>query len=295
VILVTGATGSIGRQLVRCLREQPVPFKALVRDEDKGRALGCDFSVADFDDPGSVVAAMTGVDRLFLNAGGAGPAAGEQPMVRQQKTVIDAARDAGVSQIVKVSVSGARQGGPLAQGAHWEIEQYLKQSGVGWSVLQPTGYMQNFLTGIGSLIRDGKLIDPYAGAAVSYIDCYDIAACAAALLTRDDRSGETFVLTGPEALTHAVIAGQLSTTLGLPLQPAAVSPEHLAATLKTQGLPAAFADDIATLAREVAAGSMATTTSGVRNLTGRAPRTFGQFAAASRDALRAAIISIEIR
>jgi uncharacterized protein YbjT (DUF2867 family) len=96
------------------LREQQVPFRALVRDEDKGRALGCGSSVADFGDPGSVTAAMTEVDRLFLNAAGAGPADGEQPMVRQQRTVIDAAQDAGVSQIVKVSVWGARQGGPLA-------------------------------------------------------------------------------------------------------------------------------------------------------------------------------------
>jgi len=67
VILVTGATGSIGRQLVRGLRQQ-VSFRALVRDENKGKALGCDFSVGDFDDPPSVGAAMTGVDCLFLNA-----------------------------------------------------------------------------------------------------------------------------------------------------------------------------------------------------------------------------------
>ncbi|HXL94001.1 MAG TPA: NAD(P)H-binding protein [Streptosporangiaceae bacterium] len=64
---------------------------------------------ADFGDPGPVAAAMTDVDHLFLNTAGAGPADGEQPMVRQQRTVIDAARDAGVSQIVKVSVWGARR------------------------------------------------------------------------------------------------------------------------------------------------------------------------------------------
>jgi NAD(P)H dehydrogenase (quinone) len=288
VILITGATGSIGNQLVQCLREQRVPFRALVRDEDKGRALGCGFAVADFDDPSSVAAAMAGVDRLFLNAGGAVPADGEQPMVRQQKAVIDAARDAGVSQIVKVSVWGARQGGPLAQGAHWEIEQYLKRSAVGWSVLQPGGFMQNFLTGAGSLTSDGKLIDPYDGAAVSYIDCYDIAACAAALLTGPGRSGETFILTGPQALSHAVIAAKLSAALGQTFRAAAMSPEQLADTLKTRGLPEPFTNDIAALSRQVAAGSMATTTPDARNLTGRAPRTFDEFAVVNREALRAA-------
>jgi NAD(P)H dehydrogenase (quinone) len=288
VILVTGATGSIGSQLVRFLREQQVPFRALVRDENKGNALGCDFTVGDFREPGTVATAMTDVDRLFLNGAGAGPAAGEQPMVRQQKTVIDAARDAGVAQIVKVSVWGARQGGPLALGAHWEVEQYLRQSGVGWSMLQPSGFMQNFLTGTGSLTSDGTLIDPYDGAAVSYIDCYDIAACAAALLTEAGHRGETFILTGPEALTHAAIAGKLSAALQHAVPPAALSPEELAVTLKAQGLPGAFAEDIATLSREVAAGSMTTTTPDVYNLTGRAPRTFDQFIAANREALRAA-------
>jgi uncharacterized protein YbjT (DUF2867 family) len=288
VILVTGATGSIGRQLVRLLREQQVAFRALVRDENKGRALGCDFAVGDFGDPGSVAAAMADVDRLFLNAAGAQPAGGEQPMIRQQRAVIDTARDAGVSQIVKVSVWGAREGGPLALGAHWEIEQYLRQSGTGWSVLQPSGFMQNFLTGAGPLTGDGRLIDPYDGAAVSYIDCYDIAACAAALLTRAGRAGETFIPTGPEALTQAVIAGKLSAALGHALQPAALPPEQLAVTLRAQGLPGPFADDIAMLSREVAAGSMTMTSPDVRNLTGRAPRTFDQFIAANREALRAA-------
>ncbi|GAA4230380.1 uncharacterized protein YbjT (DUF2867 family) [Streptosporangium album] len=73
MILITGATGSIGRYLVRRLRQDQAPFKALVRDESKGRAPGCDFVVGDFDDAGSIAAALKGVDRLFLNAAGAQP------------------------------------------------------------------------------------------------------------------------------------------------------------------------------------------------------------------------------
>lgn len=155
-------------------------------------------------------------------------------------------------------------------------------------MLQPSGFMQNFPTGDGLLTGDGKIIDPYGGAAVSYIDCHDIAACAAALLTLAGRSGETFILTGPEALTQAVITGKLSAALGQGVRPAALSPERLAATLKAQGLPGSFADDIATLSYEVAAGSITATTPHVRNLTGRAPRTFDQFIAANREALHAA-------
>jgi uncharacterized protein YbjT (DUF2867 family) len=263
-------------------------MRALVRSQQKGQELGCDFVVGDFDDPGSIAAAMRDSDRLFLNAGGAEPVDGEQPMVRQQKTVIDAAVDAGISQVVKISVWGARAGGRLATGAHWRIEQHLRASGLAWSVLQPSGFMQNFRAGAGSLTTDGKLIDGYGGGAVSYIDCYDIAACAAALLTGPARNAESFVLTGPESLTCADIAGKLSAALGWTVGHVSLAPAELAATLKARGFPARFAEDVAALGRGVADGSLAATTASVRELTGRAPRTFDQFIAANLRELKAA-------
>jgi NAD(P)H dehydrogenase (quinone) len=288
MILVTGATGSIGRHLVARLRQQRIPFRALVRSLEKGRELGCDFTVGDFGDPGSIVRALRNVDRLFLNAGGAVPADGDQPMIRQQEAAIDAAVDSGVSQVVKISVWGAHEGGRLATGAHWRIEQHLKASGLAWSVLQPSGFMQNFLTGAGSLTIDGKLIDGYGGGAVSYIDCYDIAACAASLLTGPGRDAESFVVTGPEPLTCADITEKLSAAPGRTVEHVTLTPGELAATLKVRGLPAWFADDVAALSGEVADGSLAATTSAVRDLTGRAPRTFDQFVAANFQALQAA-------
>jgi NAD(P)H dehydrogenase (quinone) len=288
VILVTGATGSIGRHLVTRLRRQRVPFRALVRSQEKGQDLGCDFAVGDFGDPGSIARALRDVDRLFLNAGGAVPADGEQPMIRQQEAVIDAAADSGVSQVVKISVWGAREGGRLATGAHWQIERHLKASGLAWSVLQPSGFMQNFLTGAGALTIDGKLIDGYGGGAVSYIDCYDIAACAAALLTGPVRSAESFILTGPEPLTCADITARLSAALGRTVEHVTLTAGELAATLKARGLPARFADDVAALGADVAEGSLAATTPAVRDLAGRAPQTFDQFTAANLQALQAA-------
>ncbi len=223
MILVTGATGSIGRHLVTCLWKQGVPFRALVHSQEKGRELGCDFTVGDFDDPGSIIRALRDVDRLFLNAGGAVPADGEQPMIRQQEAAID-----------------------------------------------------------------GKLVDGYGGGAVAYIDCFDIAACAAALLTGPGRPAEDFALTGPEQLTAADIAEKLSAALGRAVGHVTLTPGELAATLKARGLPAAFADDVAALGGEVADGALAVTTSAVRDLTGRAPQTFDQFINANVAALDAA-------
>lgn len=286
MILVTGATGSIGRELVRRLVQDGAPFRALVRDEAKGRALGCDFVVGDFEDPGSIAAAFDGVDRLFLNGTGARPVDGEQPMIRRQKTVIDAAREADIEHVVKVSVWHARQGAPLSQGAHWQIEEHLKASGLSWSLLQPAGFMQNFLDA-GAFTPDGRLISSYGHTPVAYIDCRDIAACAFTLLTGTrGRRDETFVLTGPEALTDADVADKISAALGRHVGTVELSPHDMATAMKSQGMRARFAEDLAVLVEEVAAGAQATTTTAVRDLTRRPPRTFDDFLAANLRALR---------
>jgi uncharacterized protein YbjT (DUF2867 family) len=286
MILVTGAAGSVGAHLVRQLTERGEPFRAFVREDAKGQALGCEYMVGDFDDPASVVAAMAGIDRLFLNAGGAVPTVGEQPMVRQQKTAIDAARSAGVSQVVKVSVWGARSGGRLGEGAHWQVEEYLKGSGMGWLILQPSGFMQNFITGAGAFYSDGDLLGAYGDARVSYIDCADIAACATARLADRDAVGETYVLTGPEALSHAEIAAKLSAALERSVRYIDLPAGEFVARLVAQGLPESFAADVAALFAEVASGTLSATTRTVRELTGRAPRSFDEFLADNANAIR---------
>ncbi|POM24313.1 NAD(P)H azoreductase [Actinomadura rubteroloni] len=279
MILVTGATGSIGRHLVRRLTADGTPFRALVRDPARGDDLGCAHVTGDFDLPETLPPALDGVEQMFLNAGGAVPADGEQPMVRQQKAMIDAARRAGVRRIVKVSVLGAREGGRLAQGAHWEIERHLAASGIPAAVLRPGGFMQNFRTGAGAFTADGDLLGAYGDGRVAYVDCRDIADCAAALLHDPSRTG-TFVLTGPEALTHDEIAAELSRAQGRTVRYVDLPPDEFAATLTRQGLPAAFAADVAALFAEVAAGSQDTVTGTVRDLTGRPPRDFASFLAA---------------
>ncbi|GGV70107.1 NAD(P)-dependent oxidoreductase [Streptomyces longisporoflavus] len=275
------------------LRQAGAAFRALVRDEAKGRAMGCDFVVGDFDDPNSIIAALDGADRLFLNSAGAQPVDGEQPMIRQQKTVIDAAREAGITHVVKVSVWHARQGAKLSQGAHGEIEEYLQASGLAWSLLQPAGFMQNFLTPE-AFTSDGNLISSYGSTPVAHIDCHDIAACATVLLAGPLAGPlaqeKAFVLTGPEALTDAEVADKVSSALGRPVGRAELPPDSLAAAMRSQGLPPRFADDIAFLVKEVAAGSQATITTTVRDITGRPARTFDDFLAANLQSLRAVAV-----
>jgi NAD(P)H dehydrogenase (quinone) len=277
MILVSGATGTIGRPLVQLLSAAGVPFTALVRRAEQGNGLGCPHVVGDFDRPASLPAAFTGADRLFLTSAGAVPADGEQPMVRQQLAAIAAAQEAGVKAVVKVSVWRAREGGRLAEGAHATIERALEESGLAWACLQPSGFMQNFRTGAGSFTQEGDIIGAYGPGRVSYVDTRDIAACAAALLTAPEPPAGRHVVTGPEALDHAEIAAKLTAWSGKPVRDVDLSPDGFAAKLAGQGLPAAFATDVAALYAEVAGGALEETTDTVERLTGHRPRTFDEF------------------
>lgn len=281
MILVTGATGAIGRHLIRHLVAAGAPVRAFVRDPAKGQELGCEFVVGDFDRPDSVAAALAGVDRLFLNTS-ASPA-----LVRQQTGAIDAARAAGVRQIVKVSVQDAAPGAGLARGWHGEIEEHLKRSGVPWAVLRPGGFMQNFLADAPDIAEGGQFFGAYRDGAVAYIDSRDIAESAAALLTRPIGDNQTFVLTGPEGLTHDAIAERFTATLGRQIRYVDLTPEEMAGRLINRyGLPASMATEAVETMTYLASGAWGTPTTAVADLTGRAPRAFQDFLADQLDAFR---------
>jgi len=290
MILVTGATGSTGRPLVSQLRERGTAFRALVRDDEKGRALGADHAVGEYDDPASLAAAMAGVDRVFLASPGAQGylVDGEQPMIGWERNVIDAAKDAGAAYVVKLSVWNAAVGGRMSEGGHGAVEAYLKESGLEWTMLQPGGFMQNFLrpeTSLGD--EDGNLIGPEDDARVAFVDCHDIAASAAALLTGEAGRGESFVLTGPEAITYTEIAAKLSKGRGRKVGYNGQSERLIADRLRGFGLDTALADEMASLYASLGDGAYAEVNGNVETLTGTRPRTFDQFMAANPEAFPA--------
>lgn len=290
MILVTGATGSTGTQLVSQLKERGVPFRAFVRNAKQGEALGADFAVGDFDDPASIAAAMAGVDRVFLASPGAQGETeeGEQPMIRWERNVIDAAVASDARYIVKLSVWGARVGGRMSEGGHGATEACLKASGLEWTMLQPGGFMQNFLSPATSLSDEaGNLISPEGGAGVAYTDCHDIAASAAALLTGETGRNESFVLTGPEALTYDAIAAKLSRGRGVPVGVTVQSEQAVAERLRGFGLAAQQADELASLYADLGKGAFSEVTDAVERLTGVRPRSLDEFMAAHPEAFPA--------
>jgi uncharacterized protein YbjT (DUF2867 family) len=284
-VLVTGATGTVGRHLVHLLRRRGVPVRAFVRDP--GRAadvLGpdVDLAVGDLDDRSSLDAAMAGVDRVFLAS------ANHPRQVAWETTAIDAATDAGVRHVVKLSAHGAAIGSPVAFGdAHGRVEEYLRGRGVAHVVLRPGFYLTNLL-GAADGVRYGVLALPAAGARIAMIDPRDVAQVAAAVLTGSGHDGRTYDLTGPEAVTGDDVARELSALLGRRIDFVAVPDEAATAQLVAEGVPEWFATNTVAVFGQLRRGAQSEACDVVRALTGRDPRSVADFLADHASAFHAA-------
>ncbi|WP_437852225.1 SDR family oxidoreductase [Sorangium sp. So ce363] len=274
MILVSGATGTIGRAMVRQLKARGAPFRAMVRSAEKGASLACDVVVGDFDRPETLSLAMAGIDALFLN----GPA-GEK-LVRQQTAAIEAACAAGVKRIVKISSRGADASSDVGIArAHGVAEQVLASSGVEWSVLRPGTFMQNLLRNAGTIRSEGKIFGAYKDGRISFVDCEDIAECGIELLVGAGHAGKIYTLSGPEGVTFGEIAAKLSRVLEKPVTYVDLPPEQMVAGMKASGMPAPFAELMVKLMVAFSTGGGAQTTGAVRDLIGRPARSFDQFLA----------------
>ncbi|MFC4010325.1 NAD(P)H-binding protein [Nonomuraea purpurea] len=268
MIVVTGATGSIGRALVERLRGHDT--LAVVRKPADD--LGTDYALADFDEPATIGRLLSEGDRLFLNSS-LWPG-----FVDAHRAVIDLAAHAGVAQIVAVSVRDAAPGAKLGGGMHGEVDAHLRKSGVPWSILQPTGFMQNLPRDV----QNDRVYGSYGPKEVNYIDTRDIAEVAAALLTRPVGESRDHVLTGPESFSHERIAAQISAALGRPVHYVDLPVPEMTAHLERQGVPQPHAGDLAELMGTTGDGRWATVTTAVEDLTGRPPRPLSAFLADHR-------------
>jgi uncharacterized protein YbjT (DUF2867 family) len=271
MILVTGATGTVGSEVVRRLLTAGERPRAFVRDQDKARErLGeqVEHVLGDLNRPETIEAALAGVDRLFLLT----TQSAHQP--EWESAVIQAATRAGVGQIVKLSVFRADERSPLQIARqHGQAERALEQSGLAYTIVRPVFFMQNLL----AMLRDGAIYTAAATGRVAMVDARDAAAVAVAALTKDGHLGRTYTLTGPEALSFDDVANTLSRETGTLTRHVHVSPDNVRAALEGQGVAAWFANDIAKLHGMLAGGYEDLITNGVRAVTGSPPRELTQF------------------
>ena len=275
-ILVIGSTGKIGAELVRQLAAAGAPVRALVRSPAKAAAIagpGVETAIGDLDDPASLDAALVGVDRMFLLS----PASPR--LAALQTNAVEAARRAGVRHIVKLGAAGVSLDSPIQVGrAHAEVEEAVRGSGIAWTFLRPTLFMQQLLAYAATIREQGAFYMPVRQGAIAMVDVRDIAAVAAAALTGPGHEGVAYELTGPAALTMDRAAEALSGAIGRPVRYVDVPPEVAGKGMLAAGVPDWFIGDLLRLMEGYAAGAAAAVSSAVEDATGRPARSFDVFA-----------------
>lgn len=273
MIAVFGATGQTGGEVVKQLVAIGQPVRALVRNPQKTVRFptsGVDIVQADLERPDTLEAALRGVERAYFVTSG--------DATHRSSAFYTAARRAGVQHIVRTSGSFMvrEPHGIGFDQAHHQAELALEGSSLAWTHLRPSYFMQNLiLQGV-----SGTLALPFADRPVNLVDVRDIAAVAVAALTGEGHAGQTYDVTGPEALRFAEVATRLTAATGRPFTYAPVSKAEFTQTLAQWGLPAAVAADLAQEYALIGAGhpAFAVARDTVQRLTGRPARTLDQFA-----------------
>lgn len=269
MILVTGASGTVGSEVVKALVARKAPVRAAYRTRPQNVPGSVESVALDYDRPETIAPALHGVETLFLLSNSVAPEA----------SVVDEAKRAGVKRVVKLSVLGAAEG--LFEFARWHrpVEQHIEASGLAWTHLRPNGFMQNMINYKGETIRAQSALYASVGdAAISHVDARDIGAAAARVLTEGGHEGKAYDLTGGAALTYGQVAEALSTALGRTIRYVPITPEQYKAAAVAAGTPEAYADALVDLDRAYSQGVGSRVATGVTTLTGRDPISFDAFA-----------------
>lgn len=275
MILVTGGTGTTGRELVRLLQQAGKEFRVFSRDRKRAATvLGESVAIieGDMNAPETMVPAFDGVDSLFLLT------VPDPHQVEQEGHALEAAEAAGVKRVVKLSVLGASEDSAVSLGRwHAFTEKQLLESNLQATILRPHYFMQNTLQFASEIAATGKFHLPMRDAKISMIDVRDVAAVAFETLTSSGHEGRTYDLTGPDSLGFSDVARVLAEELGRPVQYVDVPPRDAEKAMVATGLPIWLADALVTLFGIFAAGHASECTQAVRDIIGREPHSYGDF------------------
>jgi uncharacterized protein YbjT (DUF2867 family) len=282
MILVTGATGLTGTEVVRALSGRGVPVRALVRNAATTNAAkaaelaalpGVAVVEGDLGRAESLGAALRGVDRAMLISASAAD------MAEIQSTFIDAAVAAGVPYVVKLSGIMPEVDSPFRFARmHGEVERHLERSGLAWTNLRAGEFMHAYFRQVPSIVNRGVLALPMADASIASIDIVDIARVAADVLTGDGHAGRIYPITGPASLTMVEVAQKLSAATGNEIRYVAVAPEDARAAQLANGVPEYTADGLYELFAERRKGKESTVWPTISEVFGWQPASFDDFA-----------------
>jgi uncharacterized protein YbjT (DUF2867 family) len=275
MILLTGATGKTGAVAARLIAEQGVPARALARNAAKAESLaaaGIELVVGDVSEPASLRTAMQGIDRalLILN--------NTRDQLAMERQFVDIAKECGVKHLVKMSSmeAAADAKSPIPQ-THWAVEQYIKQSGLSWTMIKPNFFMQNLLGNAATIKSMHKFFLPMGSGTTAMSDTRDIGAATAAVMTGTGHENQTYELTGPELLSFHDVADRFTEVLGTKVEYVDQPMESYRETL-AQFLPDEWhLNAVCDLFAEIAEGGLGYTTDTLKALIGREPTSLAQF------------------
>lgn len=287
-LLVTGASGQLGRLVVTLLLEQNAgTIIAATRTPEKLADLaaqGVTVRHADFDDPASLTAAFAGVDRLLLISTDRLDVPGLR--IQQHLNAVNAAEEAGVSHVVYTSIVNPTPAFPaFVNTDHRTTEEGLENSKVGFTILRENIYTDYLIGSLGRVLASGQLRNASADGKTAYITREDCARASAAALASTFVGRRTIDITGPEALSQADVAHIVSTVTGQTITYTPVELEGVIQGMVGAGLPRPVAEAFASFDVATAVGQFAQVSSGVEDLTGRKPIGLADFLRAHQDTL----------
>jgi uncharacterized protein YbjT (DUF2867 family) len=281
MILVTGATGTVGSEVVAQLLAAGQKVRAMTRDPSKVKLDGgVEVVKGDFDAPNTLASAVDGVERVFSLT------FGPQTGTREQN-LAQAAKASGVRHIVKRSALGGDDATRNdIRKWHDEGEQAIRTAGIAWTVLRPTAFMSNALHWRASIRAQGKVFSNYGDGKLPPVHPRDIAAVAVRALTSDGHEGKAYPLTGPEALTMGEQVQILEDAIGRPLEYVPITDEAARKGMEHAGMPSFLIDALVPFAAFIRSGKAARVFRTVEEVAGRPPLRFSDWTKENVDAFR---------
>ncbi|MFC4854842.1 SDR family oxidoreductase [Actinophytocola glycyrrhizae] len=264
MIVVTGATGQLGRLVVAGLRERGAAVVAGARNPSAAADLGVEVRELDYDRPDTVDAALTGADQVLLISGSE---AGRR--VPQHTAVVDAAKRAGVRQLVYTSALHADTSPLVLAPEHKATEEVIRASGLGFTFLRNGWYHENHADQITQGAETGEIVGAAGDGRVASAARADFAAAAIAVLTGGGHENRAYELSGDTAWTFAEFADQIAEQAGKPVAYRSLAPAEFQRFLVDRGTPAQVAGFVAALEQNIADGTLADTPGDLRTLIGR--------------------------
>jgi len=235
IITVFGATGKVGKEMLEFFSQAGTYCRAVTRDLKKVKPHSfVTWIEGNLADKSSLYNTIAGSKRIFLST------SFSEKMAELQGNAIDIAKEAGVEHIVKLSTKGVSERSEfLIPKLHYQIEQKLKSSGISYTVLQPSGFMQNWLGDFSDTIKkERKIYEAVGESKMSFIDTRDIAEVAVKIITQPEKHvNKTYLLTGGQAVSYNDVAEAISQAIHETVTYVAQTPDEARSRMEAKGLP----------------------------------------------------------